>query len=107
MSHQTYKDGTDPKSIPWDTPYKTPPPGQVSNFDHPDVHLRNTIIITSAVTLAVAFTTFVARISTRIFVTRLVGWDDYLCVAAVGVVIAFNVASLESKSPTHIAIADP
>ncbi|KAL6714368.1 hypothetical protein ACLMJK_007791 [Lecanora helva] len=95
MSHQTYPEGTDPNIIPWDVPYKTPPPGQSSNFDHPDTSLRNTIIITAAVTLAVAFFAFVARLGTRAFIVRVLGWDDYLCIGAVAIVVAFNVAALE------------
>ena len=101
MSHQTYPDGTDPKIIPWDVPYKTPPPGQFSNFDHPDLSLRNTIIITASVTLAVAIVAFVLRIGTRALIVRVVGWDDYLCVAAAAIVAAFNAAALERElTPT-------
>lgn len=61
MSHQTYFDGTDPHTIPLDVPYKTPPPGLSSNFDHPNVTLRNNIIVIAAITLALAMLTSVAR----------------------------------------------
>ena len=73
MSHQTYPDGTDPSTIPWDVPYKTPPSGQVSNFDHPDVTLRNTIIITAAITLTAALFASVARFGTRMFILKVMG----------------------------------
>ena len=98
MSHQSYPDGTDPKIIPWDVPYKTPPAGQTSHFDHPDTSLRNSIIITAAVTFTVAMVASVARLGTRIFIVRVVGWDDYLCIIAIAVVGAFNAAALERES---------
>ena len=97
MSHQTYPEGTDPKIIPWDVPYKTPPVGQTSNFDHPDTSLRNSIIITAAVTFTLAIVASVVRLCTRIFIVRKVGWDDYLCIIAIAVVGAFNAASLERE----------
>lgn len=97
MSHQSYPDGTDPHTIPLDVPYKTPPAGQTSNFDHPDVTLRNSIIITASITLAFALLTAVARFGTRIFIVKRFGWDDYICVVAVVIVIAFNAASLERE----------
>ncbi len=103
MSYQSYPDGTDPYTIPLDVPYKTPPAGQASNFEHPKVTLRDSIIVTASITLALALAlahaifTSVTRCGTRIFIVRRFGWDDYIRVVAVVIVVAFNAANLERE----------
>ncbi len=107
MSYQSYPDGTDPHTIPLDVPFKTPPAGQASNFDHPNVILRDSIIVTAsinlaltlalALALALAIFTSVTRCGTRLFIVRRFGWDDYIRVVAVVIVVAFNAASLERE----------
>ena len=100
-SFQTYPTGTDPHTIPWDAPYKSPPDGQVSNFDHPNYSLRNDIIITLAVTLFVATVATCARFLTRVYIVRRLGWDDYLCFVAYAVVVSFNAAALMRMAYTN------
>jgi len=97
MSYKSYPDGTDPYTIPLDVPYKTPPAGQASNFEHPKVTLRDSIIVTASITLALAIFTSVTRCGTRIFILRRFGWDDYIRVVAVVIVVAFNAANLERE----------
>ncbi|KAF2120380.1 hypothetical protein BDV96DRAFT_642208 [Lophiotrema nucula] len=67
-----------PSGVPeaiWDLPVLPPPPGHVSNFDHP-VTRNNELIIISAVFLTLMVLAVAMRFSVRRAGTELIGWES-------------------------------
>ncbi|KAI9755494.1 MAG: hypothetical protein M1815_004907 [Lichina confinis] len=87
-------------------PAKPPPPGVTSNFVDPvsraDIHAWVSII-----SPIVAGIFFLLRMYTRIFITRVLGWDDYTCVVAMGLAIADGVTEYQlSRYGTGLHVWD-
>ncbi|CAJ2511164.1 Uu.00g067890.m01.CDS01 [Anthostomella pinea] len=63
------------------TPVRPPPPGQVSNFTNPESRSRQVYILI-AVLSAVIVLLIPSRIYSRLKITRSLGADGWLCIAA-------------------------
>ncbi|KAK0630534.1 hypothetical protein B0T17DRAFT_616176 [Bombardia bombarda] len=74
-------------------PAMVPPPGEVSNFIDP-YSLAPAGRIVVYVTLPLMVISVALRIYTRLFVTRTIGTDDYLCVAAAAAVVSYCAVTL-------------
>ena len=73
----------DPTQIPPDVPLVQPPPGQTSDFAHPQDHsVFLQIIVTLAICVVLSTVAVLARVATRLWIVKNFGWDDGLAVLA-------------------------
>lgn len=74
----------------------TPPPGIQPNFVHPKT-LADTVIAISITTSILAMLLLSARLYSTLRITRSIGYDDYVCVAAMIFSLAFSSLSLNTR----------
>ncbi|KAI1351315.1 hypothetical protein F5Y01DRAFT_128582 [Xylaria sp. FL0043] len=71
------------------TPVRPPPPGQHSNFDHPESRSYQLIILISVLSFLVAVV-ILMRLYARLRVTKSFGTDDIFCIAATVLVLSYS-----------------
>lgn len=59
-------------------PVVTPPPGVTPNFDAPNPN-GTALIVVSIIAIVCTTTVVAARLYTKAFLTRALGWDDCRC----------------------------
>ncbi len=59
-------------------PAAAPPPGMVSNFSDPKT-LSTSLIVLNAIFLSIMLIVVGARLYSRAFLSRAIGWDDCKC----------------------------
>ncbi|KAI9832573.1 MAG: hypothetical protein M1826_001523 [Phylliscum demangeonii] len=80
--------------LPSDIGVMPPPPGVTANLAHPTTHGAN-LLAANIACLIIAGVFVFLRMYTNIFLMRSVSWDDYVCVLALLLSIAFSVCTMQ------------